>query len=64
MTVTRDKDGGLIIECDLTSEVEDLDTKDWSEVQEKKRELGWQSRQIDGEWIDICPEKVEELDEL
>lgn len=64
MTVERNKDNELEIECDSCGEVDALDTKRFAEVQEKKREIGWESRQVSGNWLDLCPSCLEKINDL
>lgn len=55
------KEGGLFyIRCDVCGERTDELFYDFNEVAEYKRENGWKSRRVNGQWEEICPDCVEE----
>lgn len=51
-----DKTHGVYeLECDVCGESPDETFDDFEDAVNFKREQGWKSRKIDGEWCDLCP---------
>ena len=48
-----------VLTCDLCGEEYPESFFDFYEAVEAKKEIGWKSRKIDGEWNDVCDECLE-----
>ena len=48
--------GSYILVCDICGEVVDVPFDDFYDAVQFKKDNGWKSRKVNGEWKDICPE--------
>lgn len=48
--------GSYYLICDICGEVVDALFDDFYDAVQFKKDEGWKSRKIKGEWKDICPE--------
>ncbi len=46
----------FILYCDVCGEEAEEEFYEFDEAVEYKKDNGWRSRKIKGEWADICPE--------
>lgn len=50
--------GGFELNCDICGDSADESFDEFAEAVQFKKDEGWKSRKINGEWHDICPECV------
>ena len=48
--------GFYSLQCDICGEEHNEQFDDFYEAVEAKKDNGWKSKKIDGEWCDICPD--------
>ncbi len=51
--------GKYTLICDICGASSDEKYENFQDAKDARKNLGWKSRKIDGEWADICPECFE-----
>lgn len=47
--------GKCYLECDICNEEVEKEFKYFDEIVDYKKQNGWKSKKINGEWVEICP---------
>ena len=47
--------GKFTLSCDICGVAADDDYETLQDAVDAKKDTGWQSKKIDGEWVDLCP---------
>lgn len=42
--------------CDICGKPHKCAFRSWEKAKDAKKEDGWTSNKVDGEWIDVCPD--------
>lgn len=51
--------GKYTLVCDICGASVDEEYKTFQDTEDARKDLGWKSRKIDGDWADICPDCIE-----
>lgn len=51
--------GKYTLVCDICDASVDEEYKTFQDAADGRKDLGWKSRKIDGDWVDICPDCIE-----
>lgn len=49
-------DSSYYLTCDICGEEHSVEFDCWDDAVEAKKEDGWKSKRINGEWNDVCPD--------
>lgn len=61
--ITKEYQDFLLI-CDICGKPHEAVFSSWEKAKDAKKEDGWTSNKVDGEWIDICPDCRKEDEEI
>lgn len=51
--------GKYTLVCDICGACVDEEYETFQDTVDARKDLGWKSRKIDGDWADICPDCIE-----
>ena len=51
--------GKYTLICDICGASSDEKYENFQDAKDARKNLGWKSRKIDGDWADICPDCIE-----
>ena len=51
--------GKYTLVCDICGASVDEEYESFQGAEDARKDLGWKSRKIDGDWADICPDCIE-----
>lgn len=51
--------GKYTLVCDICVASVDEEYETFQDTVDARKDLGWKSRKIDGDWADICPDCIE-----
>ena len=56
MTIEREADRTVTFECDSCGDTFNTDHEDFRDALDMLKRHNWAIRQIDGNWVHVCPE--------
>jgi len=51
--------GKYTLICDICGVVTDQEFDSFQDAIDAREDIGWKSKRVDGEWLDICPDCIE-----
>jgi hypothetical protein len=51
--------GKCILSCDICGAQADEKYESFQDALDAREDIGWKSKRVEGEWLDICPDCIE-----